>query len=709
MIERYAPSGSRGPAAWLRARLALPPNQIAVGQSVRAVLALSVPLAVLSALGHPTAGLLWVVGALQVVLADGSGPYRDRLLSIILVSFVVPEIYWLGTQTAAPWWAAGLLVFGLAFLGGLLRAIGPRGALLGLVVTVSYLMGTLTAAPPLTALGHTGWFFAGCVWTFLLALASWRLRPYLALQRETGSALDSAARLLASVATGDDPSRGLEREARAAVESARAALDATRAMVPANNATLTRLFVVVRIASRLAAFAMGLTEMRTALAADPALRRAFDATVSALAANVNEAARAVVESRAWRPARDLTVTRERLRDCAARHREADQAQAAGLRIFGKSGLYIDELAEVCAFFAGSGRYRDRWLPHLVLRGRLLEIGHLVARQVRDRSTLFRHALRLGTVAAVATAIELYWGFPHGMWLPLTVLVVMQPDFGATRGRALIRAAGTLAGVLIAAAILSLTSNAAALQAALAVFVFLTSFMVRVGYGFFVACLTPLIVILLAMHAPGQGWHFALERIAETIAGIVLSIAGAVLLWPDWVSHRLPATFARAVLATGLYLEAAFEAAAAGAGLTPQLAAARREAERAVADGELAFQTLVAEPGNRARRTRYRVLELQLGRLLRYLGGLAARLDAGVEAVPEMAGLGADDTARLRAAARALSRSAPIETVGEPLVAHLHEAPGDIRELAVAVNDAVTELVAALQEAPAADPAAHAGA
>ena len=118
-------------AARLRTRIAVPPNQIAIGQSVRAVLALSVPLALLRWAGLPVAGLLCFVGALQVILADGAGPYRDRLLGILIVCLVVPEIYWLGSQATSPWWAAAGLIFLIAFAGGLLRAIGSRGATLG--------------------------------------------------------------------------------------------------------------------------------------------------------------------------------------------------------------------------------------------------------------------------------------------------------------------------------------------------------------------------------------------------------------------------------------------------------------------------------------------------------------------------------------------------------------------------------------------------
>ena len=524
------------------------------------------------------------------------------------------------------------------------------------------------------------------------SLAAWRLRPYLALQRETGAALDAAARMLAAVSGGHGDLREQERDARAAVENARNALDATRSMVPANNKTLVQLFVVVRIASRLAVFASGLAEIRSRLA-DEKLSTALDATINALARNAREAGRALIESRAWHADQDFDAARNRLRECAASRTAADQARSAALSVLGKSRLYVNELAAVCEFFTSTRSRQDRWLPRLALRERLKEMAVAVGHQFRWRTTLFRHALRLGVVTALATGIELLWRFPHGMWLPMTVLVVMQPDFGATRGRALIRAAGTLAGVLVAAAILSLTDDAVVWQIALAILVFLTAFSVRISYGFFVACLTPMIIILLALHAPGQGWHFALQRIGETLGGIALAIAGALVLWPDWISHRLPATFARSVAATGGYLQAVFDAAAEGTGLTPGVTAAQRDAQRALGDSELAFQTLLAEPGHRAQRPRFRHLELQLGRLSRYLCALAARLDAGLQALPDMAGLGAAEARRLAAIADGLGSGTDRQPPGTAPTINLDTAPEDIHELVVAVDDAVSEILA----------------
>ncbi len=679
-------------ARW-RARLSVPPNQIAIGQSVRAVLALSVPLALLRWADLPVAGLLFFIGALQVILADGAGPYRDRLLGILVVCLSVPEIYWLGTQATSPWWIASGLIFLIAFAGGLLRAIGPRGATLGLVTSVSFLLGTLTVASSGVAAVHAGWVFAGCVWALLLALAAWRLRPYLALQRETGAALDAAARMLAAVSGGHGDLRTQERDTRAAVENARNALDATRAMVPANNKTLVHLFAVMRIASRLAVFASGLAEIRARLADDETLRAALDATVAALARNARAASRALIDSRAWHPDPEFDAARTRLHECAASRPAADQTQAAALSVLDKSTLYVNELQDVCAFFASAHGRHDHWLPRLALRERLKEMAVTVGHQFSWHTTLFRHALRLGIVTALATGIELFWHFPHGMWLPMTALVVMQPDFGATRGRALIRAAGTLAGVLVAAAILSLTDSPMIWQIALAVLVFLTAFAVRISYGFFVACLTPMVIILLALQAPGQGWHFALQRIEETLGGIALAIAGALVLWPDWIRHRLPATFARSITATGRYLETVFDAAAKGSGLTPEVIASRRNAERALADSELAFQTLLAEPGHRAQRPRYRHLELQLSRLSRHLGALAARLDAGLPAVPVMSGLGAAEARRLATIADNLGTGADRQPVETAPAMSIDISPEDVHELVVAVDDAVSEVLA----------------
>lgn len=691
----------------LKAQLSLAPNRFAAGLALRAVLVVSLPLAVFRAAGLPDAGLFVAIGGLQAVLVDGGGPYRDRLFNLLAGCIVVPWFYFCGTQIAGLWWGAALLMGAIAFGGALLRTLGAPGMMAALVVGATYLMGTLTAAPPLAALVHTGWVAAGSVWGLVLPLVAWRLRPYLALQRETAAALDAAARLLAAVAAGQGDPRAAERDARAVLEEADAALGAVRGQAPGGNATLSRLFALVHVASRLLVLGMELAEAGARLRRDAGLADPLEAALQAFAAAAASAGHAVAERRPWTLAAEPAAAVQRLAAAVPADAAAAPLREAAVEVL-RAG--IERLAEVAAasvFLAGP--QAGGWLPRLALGGRLREIAHGVRAQFTLRASLFRHALRLALVAGVSMAAELYWRLPHGMWVPLTVLVVMQPDFGATRSRALARGLGTLIGAGVAGVVIVLAPGPDVWQAVVAALVFLTVLTLRMGYGLFVTFLTPLVILLLALYWPTQGWDYVIERVGETGAGIVLALVGVTLLWPDWVERRLPSEFAAAVRAGGRYLAAAFSAAADAAGLGANVLAARREAELAVANAESAYQAMLAEPRHRqAERGRYQRLTTQLGRLLRHLGALAARLETRLPPLPLLAPLGDTWAARLGAAARALE-AAPPGAEGPPARPQLPDEPADVRMLVSAIGDAVAEIAAQARPGRAAREPQDAGA
>ncbi len=644
----------------LRARLAFPPNQIAVGLAVRAVLAIALPLTVFRLIGLPLAGLFFAIGALQIAISDSGGPYRDRLFSISLLCLTLPEIYLLGAQIGNVWWAAALAMFALAFLGGLLRALGTMGLPLGMVMGATFLMGTFTQASAAAALVQTGWFLAGSVWTLALVLAAWRLRPYLALQRETGSALDAAARLLAAVPTARGKTLSAKELAvRAGIEQARNALGVTRAMAPATNPALTRLWTLLYVSSRLTVLAMTLADLRAGFARNREALAALDAATLAISRAAAGAARAVIKSHGWEPGEEVGEKIGTLAGLQTADSGLAAARTVALEAFRAGTARLQQAAEAGAFLSRSRPRRTAdWLPKLAPVQRVRELLHTLRAQWTLRSTLFRHALRLGVVAGGAMAIEVYWRLPHGIWLVLTVLVVMQPDFGATRLRAVARAAGTLAGVFVAGAVLVAFPTPAGREAAVAVLVFFTVFTIRFHYGFFVACLTPLVIILLALYDPSQGWNFVFERAGETLGGIVLAIVGAHLLWPAWGGRRVPARFAEALTAAARYLDASFKAAATGDGFCATVLDARREAELAAVNVEAALQTMLAEPRRIVgERTRFFQLNAHFEHLMRHLGAFGARLDIGLERLPALAPLADDWAAGLAAAAGTLGGKA----------------------------------------------------
>ena len=49
--------------------------------------------------------------------------------------------------------------------------------------------------------------------------------------------------------------------------------------------------------------------------------------------------------------------------------------------------------------------------------------------------LIRFTLRLAVLMVAGVVVFKTWALPHGYWLPFTVIVVLQPDYGSTRQRA----------------------------------------------------------------------------------------------------------------------------------------------------------------------------------------------------------------------------------------------------------------------------------
>jgi hypothetical protein len=74
------------------------------------------------------------------------------------------------------------------------------------------------------------------------------------------------------------------------------------------------------------------------------------------------------------------------------------------------------------------------------------------RAARERALgdtgLRAHALRLAVAVAASTLVYRAIGLPHGYWVALTTLAILQPGEHATRVRVLQRAVGTLGGAAL---------------------------------------------------------------------------------------------------------------------------------------------------------------------------------------------------------------------------------------------------------------------
>jgi uncharacterized membrane protein YccC len=171
-----------------------------------------------------------------------------------------------------------------------------------------------------------------------------------------------------------------------------------------------------------------------------------------------------------------------------------------------------------------------WLP---LRGELTW-----------RSAILRHAVRATMLTVPAIAITLIWWTPYAHWLTITVALTMQPFFAATWQRALERIGGTVLGAAIGGALAFLPQTPLFIAAALLPLSIIGFSVRQVSYGAYIACLTPLVVLLFDIVEPG---HSALAvagmRTFYTLVGGIVAVGACLLLWPSWEPKRLEREFA----------------------------------------------------------------------------------------------------------------------------------------------------------------------
>jgi hypothetical protein len=124
---------------------------------------------------------------------------------------------------------------------------------------------------------------------------------------------------------------------------------------------------------------------------------------------------------------------------------------------------------------------------------------------------------------------------HGYWVPMTVLLVLKPDFHQTFLRGVARIAGTLSGAALATLLAALVRPVPALLALLVlIFAWLCYSLPRVNYATFTICITVYIVFLLAL--AGLPEMIMVEyRTVDTVIGGVLALI-AYALWPVQARH-----------------------------------------------------------------------------------------------------------------------------------------------------------------------------
>ena len=222
---------------------------------------------------------------------------------------------------------------------------------------------------------------------------------------------------------------------------------------------------------------------------------------------------------------------------------------------------------------------------------LLEIRN----NISFRSSSFRHALRLGVATAIGGLLAASVHLVRGYWIPMTVVIVLKPNFGGTLQRSVQRITGTVLGALLGALLVLASPEPWVLWGVLPVLIFFTFALRNLNYTLFSLALTPTVLLMLDIAHPITVTDSFL-RVLHTIIGSVLALLSGYLLFPMWESRRLPLQIAEALRAEAVFLRALRDAML-GKKERP-ISEFRRDAAVAVSNASIGGQRLLSEPPDR---------------------------------------------------------------------------------------------------------------
>jgi uncharacterized membrane protein YccC len=577
----------------------LQPGRPALWMGLRAALAVTAPMLI-----TPWVGALvttWAtLGGFGVVLVDKGGAYRTRARAMLSAALGGAGGVLAGSVAAASPAALAVVTLGTGLCAMAATWPGPAVAV-GNTIAVQLIVATTLphdpARPWLPALG----FLAGCAWSLVLALLLWPVRVYRPARFAAMHCVHEVARQAAEIAAREDADPTGWRDAvvrrhraiRETLEAARAVLAATRRGRRGEIGRGERLLVIVEAMDRIFGVLIGVEEVVDNLssAARAVIAADLRAGLVAAATRLDELAGRVLVEGAVPPlppiAWSATELRSQLLTLPPLPRaEADHALALVGRIHedvAAVASIIDSLADERdppAIAPSAGDEPVPWTE--ALRGSF----------ARD-SAVLRHASRVAVVALVSVLATRALDLQRGYWATLTAVLLLQPYLPATITRGVQRVAGTIAGGLLATALAALVHDPLGIALIVIVLAAVSAAVLQLNYALYALFLTPTFVLLAEVHA--RDTHLVELRIANTLLGAALAVAGALLLWPSREATRTGDRLADALDDAAGYMNQVFAAVATQApARSASVIAARRRAGRALNNADLSLDRLIAE-------------------------------------------------------------------------------------------------------------------
>ena len=503
--------------------------------SLRLALLTSVPMSIGLWTGHAAPAMIVCLGGLLTGVSVQTDPYADRLRRIMISAPIGMSGYIIGSFISGHNFWTILGVTCVAFISGLLSGYGAAfsaGALQMLVMTI-----IASHAP----MGSPIWmmpalFLSGSCFALLLLMIEAVIspkRPERATVATLLNSLSNLARVEAQQNRHQAERDSANRSITNAQSKAYSALMRKQQLTQGRSVGGDGSAVILALADRIAAL------LNTHKADRVTLLQAADM--------LDGLARRIMNKEQSTPHYPHHTNKTQLLYNVERMAEAVEPLIEGASF---SGMMRQLRPSFKGFSFGQLWQTPKLLPKLLPR---LLPKILVGRDV------VTSAIRLAFCILIALIAEHYAPGNRSYWIPLSVAVILKPDFGSIFVRAIQRSTGTFIGVLIATAIIAFLPKDFSLVIAIAILSALIPWAALKSYALQCTFLTPLILILIDLIIAGPIENFGMERLIDTLIATAIVLIFGFLLWPKRHEQSTRQKFSNALMTIAGYLRSTLDA------------------------------------------------------------------------------------------------------------------------------------------------------
>ncbi|MFC7342362.1 FUSC family protein [Saccharopolyspora griseoalba] len=433
-------------------------------------------------LGRGDIAMLVSIGALCASFSDVTGSYRYRVRRLAVAAVLGAAGFAAGAGAPGPWWAAAVVLL-VAVPSALSSKLGELWSSGGAHMLTFCIVGTGDHST-LPVAEQVGWFLGGELLLLALAAATWPMRR-------------------------TAPARGAVADV----------FDAIRAMFDADStvAARQRLTGVLDTAHDVL---LGGTSMSRSRVRDR-LYLIYQQSNSVVEAAVSLAHAGIDPPQRTRDALAALAHATRTGEALPPY-EPDRSGSPLLRALD------DSIAE---------------LTESVSRGRRAQVRAQRARPgLSFGATAWWQTLRMVLCLAAAEGIGLLLGLDQAYWIAMTTALVLRPNSGSVFARTVLRALGTVIGVVLAVALLALVPAGWWMVPFIVLLAGKLPIALSRHYGLFSAVITALVLLLMSQ----QRLFFPQARLVDTLIGCAIVLVVGSLLRQVHEGPSLRSGFAEAV-------------------------------------------------------------------------------------------------------------------------------------------------------------------